>query len=288
MKKLENYTEIHSLIRKQKDNFPADYYSLDIVDKDDNIILHDKNKFASGPAAQGYFENHYLKKHDAAKTPKIKIESVYVEAKADDCADTSCMGEYTNKASEWAIDRASGEYVAKIWQREKIIEALHDKLDEHSDETDNPEYTVLLEKTRNRIKKIRNSGPVELGKINREYSFFVPYAGEEKPGTKEYKEYGLQDYNRMEALNNGQWSYIGIIAKAKILIPLKGNPGSAQYQTISSSGLWSIESDGGEDHLQETAREELQGLASQLEALGIGKRAIQYAIKQWDGKIIYQ
>jgi hypothetical protein len=309
MKKLENYTEIHSLIRKQKDNFPADYYSLDIVDKDDNIILRDKNKFASGPAAQGYFESHYLKKHNVAKTPKIKIESVYVEAKTGDCPDTSWLGKYTIKASDWAIDRKRNDFCIKLEQRERIIEILQERLKLFFDE--NNEYGNLAYQKRieNRITKIEQSFPHESHIDRNSYEYFLPcnhvphnpknwdhVQGKERAAViKEHGSvkmadmaYAMQDYNRMEALNNGQWYYIGIIAKAKILIPLKGNPGSSQYQAISSGGLWGIESDSGEDCLQETAREQLQDLAGQLEALGIGKRAIQYAIKQWDGEIIYQ
>lgn len=85
----------------------------------------------------------------------------------------------------------------------------------------------------------------------------------------------------MESLNDGHWSYIGIIAKAKILI-------DGQYQTISSGGLWGVESDGGKEYLDDTIEEQLNHLAGQLEALGIGKRAIQYAIKQCDRELIYK
>lgn len=236
--------------------------------------------------------------------PKIKIERVWVESAVDESANTSWLGEYTDKASDWAIDRPSGEFCCKIWQRERIIDALHDKLDEYADETDTPEYAALLEKTRNRIKKIRESGPTETGRMNHEYSFFLPSSnhvphnpknwehvqGEER--SKVIKEHGnlkaadmhyaKQDYERMESLNNGNWCFLGIIAKAKILVPA-GN--YSQLQTITSGGLWGIESDSGDEYIREEAQNQLSDLKDQLLALGIGKRAIEYAIKQWNGEI---
>jgi hypothetical protein len=250
-------------------------------------VFTNKVEIDTCPICRG---KNFIRKLDPPKPkkPKIKIESIQVFAHNDESPDTSTLGEYTNKASDWAIDRASGEYCYKIWQRQRIIDALHEKLDDHQDETDTPEYAALLKKTKNRIKNIRESGPCETGEMRREYSFFIPYAGGEKRGSKEYKEYGMHDYKRMEALNNGHWSYIGIIAKAKILVPIVGNPGSSQYQTISSGGLWGIESDSGKDFFEETIDDELSGLADQLEALGLGKRQIEYAIRKCDKELIWK
>lgn len=72
---------------------------------------------------------------------------------------------------------------------------------------------------------------------------------------------------------------IGIIAKAKIVV-------SGQSQTISSGGLWGIESDSDDNFLQETVHKQLADLREQLLTLGIGKRAIGYAIGRWNGEII--
>jgi hypothetical protein len=49
-------------------------------------------------------------------------------------------------------------------------------------------------------------------------------------------------------------------------------------QTIRSGGLWGIESDAG-DYLDEAGNAQLEGLRSELEALGFGKRALDYAFK---------
>jgi len=286
MKKLEQYKEIHSFIEFKKDQFTG-HYTLDIVDKNDNIILSDKNKFASGPAAQRYFEKHYLAKHNTAKKPKIKIESVQVFAETDDNPDTSLMGEYTAKAHPWAIDRRKNEYVYKTEQRERLIEALQERLQLFFD--DKNEFGLLdrQKRTEKRIEKLEQSAPEDSFIDRNSYEYFKPFAGGEKDGTANYRKYGFQDYKRMEGLNNCDWHYIGIIAKAKILIP-SNVPTSAQYQTISSGGIWGIESDGGKEYLQEEAESQLADLAQQLEALGLGKRAIQYAIKKWNKEIVYK
>jgi hypothetical protein len=253
------------------------------------------------------------------QNPKIKIESIRVEAKTDESPDTSYLGEYTDKESEWAIDRVSGEFCGKIWQRERIMEKLmeiDDTLNDQIKSLFSPDDDEKIKKLENRQKqisnrynKIRNSGATETTLLHNEYSFFLPSTNHVphnprnwdhvKPEdiAKTIKEHGsiknadlhyaMQDYKRMESLDKGYWRYIGIIAKAVILVP-SNVPESAQLQTISSGGLWGIESDSGDDYLQETAREQLDDLAQQLEQLGIGKRAIQYAIKNWNGEIEYK
>jgi hypothetical protein len=76
----------------------------------------------------------------------------------------------------------------------------------------------------------------------------------------------------MEGLNNGDWSFIGIIAKAEVVT------GNGIMQTIRSGGLWGVESDGG-SYLDEVGKEELESLREELTALGFGKRAIDYSFK---------
>lgn len=103
-------------------------------------------------------------------------------------------------------------------------------------------------------------------KIKIESVYVESAIDDEKPGTEN---------NRV---------YIGIIAKAKILVPTD-NPGESQLQTITSHGCWGIESDAG-DYIQEVAKEQLEELKQQLTELGIGERACDYAIKRWNGEII--
>lgn len=75
-------------------------------------------------------------------------------------------------------------------------------------------------------------------------------------------EYGQQDYERMESLNNGNWSFIGIIAEATIKV-------DDHLQTVHSGGLWGIESDSGDDYIKSVEHGELADLKNQLETMGV-------------------
>lgn len=100
----------------------------------------------------------------------------------------------------------------------------------------------------------------------RNYRGFKPYAGGEKIGTPEYYKYGKQDYDRMESLNNGNWSFIGIYAKAEVSYDI--GQGSRRLETLQSGGLWGIANDSG-DHLKEVEQEELAALKEHLKAFGV-------------------
>ena len=54
----------------------------------------------------------------------------------------------------------------------------------------------------------------------------------------------------MEAYNADEWSFIGIDARAEIVI-------GGVCQTIKSGGLWGIESDSEESHFRETEQDRI-------------------------------
>lgn len=100
---------------------------------------------------------------------------------------------------------------------------------------------------------------------NREYRYFHPAN----------PEYAKEEYQRMEAINEGQIWFIGIWVEADILI--KG-----QIQVITSGGLWGIESDSDQKYIDEVVQDELSNLTDQLKELGFSEGEIQDAI---DNKI---
>lgn len=104
-----------------------------------------------------------------------------------------------------------------------------------------------------------------------EYRFFVASRSGDETGNQASVE---QDYQRMEALNRGEWGYIGIIATAEIVLP-----GSNVIQRISSGGLWGVESDAGDDYHKQVASEELGQLRTELTTIGFGRRAIDAAMR---------
>jgi hypothetical protein len=109
----------------------------------------------------------------------------------------------------------------------------------------------------------------ERGDMGRgEYRYFNPAMSGEETGNPDSPE---QDYQRMEALQRGDWAYIGVIAKAEVQLT------SDLVQVLRSGGLWGVESDSGADYLKEVADEELCSLRTELEAVGFGRRAIAKA-----------
>lgn len=110
----------------------------------------------------------------------------------------------------------------------------------------------------------------ELPEQGREYRFFLPYAGGEPQGTEDYQHNGLLDWKRMESYNNDQWSYHGVIAKASF------STRSGLQHTVSSMGVWGVESDSG-DYFDELAQEEMAGLKDELLDLGFSEQEIDAA-----------
>jgi hypothetical protein len=70
---------------------------------------------------------------------------------------------------------------------------------------------------------------------------------------------------RMLDWQRGEWYYCGVIAECEILIPIGNN--SFRVMTLSSAGLWGIESDAG-DYLDEVFEEEKDSLFEQIKTLG--------------------
>lgn len=69
---------------------------------------------------------------------------------------------------------------------------------------------------------------------------------------------------RMEAWERGDWSYVGVQARAQIFVPIGG--GSFTQYELLSAGLWSIESDSGE-YLEEVYEDEKASLQAHLRAI---------------------
>jgi hypothetical protein len=98
----------------------------------------------------------------------------------------------------------------------------------------------------------------------------------------EIRKYIRQDYERMMALENGDWCYIRIWASAEIEIPQ--SQGRYLLQELRSPGLWGIESDSDKSYFEEVQRDELAQLRDVLESFGFKKRAISQAFKSAETK----
>jgi hypothetical protein len=70
---------------------------------------------------------------------------------------------------------------------------------------------------------------------------------------------------RMEAWENDEWEFVGVVAVAEVAIPIGG--GSYALHTFRSPGVWGVESDAG-DYLDTLYVEQKAELLAQLRTLG--------------------
>lgn len=91
-----------------------------------------------------------------------------------------------------------------------------------------------------------------------EYQYFNPAMTGDETGNAESP---AQDYARFEALNRGDWHFIGVQARAEIVI-------GDVIQRITSGGLYGIESDSDAAYVTSVKKEELNGLVEILLAMG--------------------
>lgn len=83
----------------------------------------------------------------------------------------------------------------------------------------------------------------------------------------EREKYINQDKERLDKFRCGEWYYIGIRAIAIVYIPIHNN--SYNMQTITSSGLYGIESDSDKDYIQSVKHKQVDELKEYLKLLNI-------------------
>jgi len=97
-----------------------------------------------------------------------------------------------------------------------------------------------------------------------QYRYFIAAASGKETGDPDSVE---QAYQRMEALNRGEWYMISIKAKAEVRYPT-GN-GSYRHEHFTSGGLWGVPSDDNESDIKETEQEQLADLRDHLSVFGV-------------------
>lgn len=218
-----------------------------------------------------------------------RIHKVVIKRMYDESPDTSWLGEYGQRAeSDYAIDREHAtdcpqqtynKPTAIINKLERAIDYLQHSEPE-SDFYDGDACDLIIQ-AQDSLAECTCGGQ-HLDRNS--YQFFNPnhdnYAG---CTPEEIRECCLQDYARMESLNNGDFCFIGIRAEAEIRFPYmtEGRGGRTYYKTepITSGGLWGIESDSDSEHFKSIEAEELADLKTELKAIGFSSRAIATAFK---------
>lgn len=125
----------------------------------------------------------------------------------------------------------------------------------------NPDLSWLGEYSNQRKAKNSIDRKAEGDMERNQYRFFTPTQTAEETGNPNSES---EDYKRMEQFQNGSVCMIGIRAQATIKIPLNG---STYLQTFKSPGVWSIESDSGDEYFKEVFGEECALLAEMIASL---------------------
>jgi hypothetical protein len=115
----------------------------------------------------------------------------------------------------------------------------------------------------------------EIPERGREYRFFYPQEIGEEIGSENYRKYSLQNFKMMERLNRGDWGYISVSAEARVLTSYDGK--NWLINTLSSGGLYGIESDSEESYIKEIEEEELDSLKEVLKEYGFSDEEINKA-----------
>lgn len=91
---------------------------------------------------------------------------------------------------------------------------------------------------------------------------------DESPDASYLEQEGMGFEDRLAAYERGDFHFVGIRASVEIEIP-HGTDGTRILQTITSPGLWGIESDSGDTYMQEVFRDECDILADMLKELNV-------------------
>lgn len=103
--------------------------------------------------------------------------------------------------------------------------------------------------------------------------------------SKEEKAFYVADQKRKNKFYNGEVESLGISAKATIYLPFicytgKGKEINYKIQTISSGGLWGIESDSDKSYIKETAEQQLDELKRYLKMLNVKCKGFKHLSKE--------
>lgn len=223
-----------------------------------------------------------------------RIHTVTLKRMADPDPDTSHLGRYSAHAEgDYSIDRQHAE--SCIVNTGTVTPdtpcAICDKANNLHEEhkTDDPDSAgrFLCPSADGVISdpdSVDEFEPVECSECgecrnmwdSREYRYFNTSGNYKGLPEADIRKYTWQDYRRMEDLNNSGWSYVGVRAEAEV--SFGESRGGVLMQTLTSGGLWGIESDSG-SYFAEVEKEELADLRGQLEAAGFSKRAVTAAFR---------
>jgi hypothetical protein len=226
-----------------------------------------------------------------SKRESKRIDTIKIKRMIDESPDTSWLGEFSDTPGDYAIvarGQHEGTFLDDLPCECDHAEDEHGQCDDvkncacedepgkcHVQGCDCTDFDqVGIE--RGRTFRFFNAGTVETFKASDDPT--VDNQAALSQHRKDMRINAEQDYKRMRGLVNGDYCFIGITAEARVLIPAQPQ-GHSIAQTITSGGLWGIESDSDADYLTGIEKEQTDELREQLHAVGFSKRAISAAMR---------
>jgi len=102
-------------------------------------------------------------------------------------------------------------------------------------------------------------------------SIHVRVMGDEDPDTSFLDQDEFAD--RREAYQRGEFSFVGVRAEAQVVI-------EGIVQTLTSGGMWGIESDSDEAYIKDVALEEYDNLRDILKAVGVSTAEVPVGTRE--------
>jgi hypothetical protein len=182
-----------------------------------------------------------------------KLLSIKIETVPDETPDFSLLGQYTDRNDDWAICVHCGRYIRDAESYDRVVDRIEGaqygagyEMDEMYEAYETGEEEGVDYDRHDRLEAIYDAMELARERLEKRthdcahnrkrYNYFVPYANAAQPGSAEYRERGLKDFERAEAHGRGDWSYIGVIAVAEIDV-------LGTVRRVASAGCWGTESD---------------------------------------------
>jgi len=102
-------------------------------------------------------------------------------------------------------------------------------------------------------------------------SIHVRVMPDEDPDTSYLDQDEFED--RREAYQRGEFSFVGVRAEAQVVI-------EGIVQTLTSGGMWGIESDSDEAYIEDVALEEYDNLRDILKAVGVSTAEVPVGTRE--------
>jgi hypothetical protein len=172
----------------------------------------------------------------------------------DNSPDSSFIGEWTDRAAPWTVDRENGWLLGEYTPETELVFFNKEDMNRCADKLEVKGYEVSTFTTNYDDKQTEFTvfflGHEVLARNLRKtyerhaYRYFVPPNSYEDVTQEERVKYILQDYERADDYSKNLWDYTGCIVTMFV-----------DGLEVAAASLWGIESDSGDDYIHEVEQD---------------------------------